>query len=274
MIEAFFKERASDIRTAQDYYNIKTNLPIMTQYAMDRTNPVYLAAKKMLDGQLKTFQNVYAYIDIMLVSKDGKIVYGTNEAHAEGDLDHHLPCPDREMTFEAGEKGIYFTNVFRNRLEGYEFEMIVIAPAHDFNGKFIGCIAFEIDMEPVYEFIQNTTGLGKTGETLVGKRTSVEALTVINTLRHDKEAALKRKVAIGEKAGFPIQEAVLGRNGYGLTSDYCDDEVLAVWQHIPSLDWGLVVKIDKREAFGLLLFASGISYGCLFVLQIQNLLSR
>src|SRR3989304_4185084 len=61
IIEAFFNERAADIRTAQDYYNIKTNLPIMTQYAMDRTNPAYIAAKKMLDGQLKTFQNVYEY---------------------------------------------------------------------------------------------------------------------------------------------------------------------------------------------------------------------
>ena len=252
IIEAFFNERAADIRTAQDYYNIKTNLPIMTQYAMDRTNPAYIAAKKMLDGQLKTFQNVYEYIDVMLVSKDGKIVYGTNEAHAEGDLDSRLPCPDREMTFEAGKKGIYFTTVFRNRLEGYEFEMIVIAPVHDFNGKFVGCIAFEIDMEHVYKFVQNTTGLGKTGETLIGKRTSVEVLTVINTLRHDKEAALKRKVAFGEKAMFSIQEAALGRNGYGLTSDYRDEEVLAAWRYIPSLDWGLVVKIDKREAFGLI----------------------
>lgn len=210
----FFKERVADIKTAQDYYNIKTNLPIMTQYATDRTNPVYIAAKKMLDGQLRPFQNVYEYIDIMLVSPDEKIVYGTNEAHAEGDLDHRLPCIDKEKTFEAGKKGIYFTNIFRNKLEGYEFEMIVIAPAHDFNGKFIGCIAFEIDMEPIYKFIQDTTGLGKTGETLIGRRTSTGVLFV-NPLRHDREAALKRRVIFGKKAGFSIQERCWVEMGTG-----------------------------------------------------------
>ena len=251
MIERLFKGHVADIKTAQNYYNIKTNLPIVTQYAKDRTSPAYITAKKMLDDQLNAFQNAYGYIDIMLVSPDGKIVYVTNEAHAEGDLDHYLPCVDEEKTFEAGKKGLYFSNIFRNKLEGYEFEMIVIAPAHDFNERFIGCIAFEIDMEPIYKSFQDTTGLGETGETLIGRRISAGVLFV-NPLRHDKEATLNRKVAFGEKSGFPIQEAVQGRNGYGLSTDYRGEEVLAVWRYIPSLDWGLVAKIDKLEAFGLI----------------------
>jgi hypothetical protein len=43
-IETFFLERKG---------NIKTNLSIVTQFANDRANPAYMAAKKMLDDKLK-----------------------------------------------------------------------------------------------------------------------------------------------------------------------------------------------------------------------------
>ena len=161
-IENFFKERKGDIKTAQDYYNIKTNLPIVSQLADDRTNPAYITAKEKLDGQLKAFKDVNEYIDVMLVNPEGKIVYVANEKHAEGDLDNPLPDPAGNA-FEEGKKGIYISDIFINKLEGYRFEMLLTAPAHDFNRKFIGVIAFEIGMKPIYESMQGTTGLGETG---------------------------------------------------------------------------------------------------------------
>ncbi|MGR3219904.1 MAG: hypothetical protein ACUZ8H_08835, partial [Candidatus Anammoxibacter sp.] len=45
-IESFFNERRGDIKVAQSYFNIKTNLPIITRLAADRANPAYIAAKK------------------------------------------------------------------------------------------------------------------------------------------------------------------------------------------------------------------------------------
>ncbi len=40
-IETFFLERKGNIKTVQDYYNIKSNLSIVTQFANDRANPAY-----------------------------------------------------------------------------------------------------------------------------------------------------------------------------------------------------------------------------------------
>jgi PAS domain S-box-containing protein len=247
-IEDLFKERKGDIKIAQDYYNIKTNLPIVSQLADDRTNPAYITAKEKLDGQLKTFQDVNdEYIDVMLVNPEGKIVYVANEKHAEGDLDNHLPDPAGNA-FEEGKKGIYISDIFINKLEGYRFEMLLTAPAHDFNGKFIGVIALEIGMKPIYESIQGTTGLGETGETLIGSNKK-DYVLFLNPLRHDPEAALVRKAVFGENKAFPIQEAVQGRNGSGFSFDYSGKEVIAAWRYIPSLNWGLVAKIDASEAF-------------------------
>ena len=248
-IETFYFERKADIKMAQGYYNIKTNLPIVTQFADDRTNPAYASAKKMLDGQLKIFQNS-GYCDIMLVSPEGTIVYSANEAHAELDLDQPLPDPDGKA-FEEGEKGTYFSDVYlriRHKLEGGDYGMLVTAPIHDFKERFIGVIALEIDLKPFYEFIQDTTGLGETGETLIGLNKGGHAL-FLNPLRHDTEAALKRKAIFGKIDAFPIQEAVQGRNGSGLSIDYRGEKIIAAWRHIPSLDWGLVAKIDTSEAF-------------------------
>ena len=249
-IETFFLEREGNIKTVQDYYNIKTNLSIVAQFANDRANPAYMAAKKMLDDQLITFQNVYGYSDVMLVSPEGKTVYVTNEAHREADLDHPLPGPGVKA-FEKGKEGIYFSDVFyviRNRIEASGFEMLITAPAHDLKGKFIGVIALEVNMVPIYEFIQDTTGLGETGETLIGLNKGDYAL-FLNPLRHDTEASLKRKAIFGRTGAFPIQEAVQGKNGSGLSIDYRGEKIIAAWLHIPSLNWGLVAKIDTSEAF-------------------------
>ena len=125
--------------------------------------------------------------------------------------------------------------------------MLLTAPVHDFDGRFIGVVALELNMEPIYEFIQDTTGLGETGETLIGKKVDDGAL-FLNSLRHEKNAVLRRKAFFGKESAFPILEAVQGRNGSGLSIDYRDMEIIAAWRNIPALGWGLVAKIDVAEA--------------------------
>ena len=82
----------------------------------------------------------------------------------------------------------------------------------------------------------------------MGKKIGNEVV-YLNPLRHDPTAALKKSISIGGKLGGPIQEAVQGRNGAGRLIDYRGKKVIAAWRYIPSLDWGMVAKIDTEEAF-------------------------
>jgi len=66
--------------------------------------------------------------------------------------------------------------------------------------------------------------------------------------RHDPDAALERKVVFGQSQAIPIQEALEGNSGHGFSIDYRGKKVIAVWRHVPSLDWGMVAKIDVSEA--------------------------
>lgn len=246
-IQTFFTERKNDIKSAQSYFNIKSNLPIVSQYRQDRSHPNYQLAKKMLDGQLKVFQNVYKLIDIMLVNREGIIVYSSNEKHVELDLDSLLPDPGNKA-FEEGKKNIYISEVFNNRVKLDRPEMIISAPIHNFQGEFSGVVAFEVDTAPIFDLIQDSTGLGETGETMIAKRVGNDAL-FLNPLRHESSIPLNRKHLIGEGKTFPMQKAVQGREGHGVSLDYRNKEVLAVWRYIPELEWGLVAKIDTEEAY-------------------------
>ncbi len=245
-IETYFAGLKADIKIAQGFYNIKKNLPVLTRLANEPKNPEFLAAKKMLDEQLQQMQSVTDMSDIMLVSLEGRVVYSSNPGHYPKDFLN--PLPDLgQKAFEKGKNKVYSSDVFLNKQDSNKPEIVITAPATDFNGASIGVIAFEADMTPVYKLIQDATGLGKTGEVVVGKKSGNEVV-YLNPLRHEPNTVMK-KINIGEEAGGPIQEAVQGRSGAGQLIDYRGKKVIAAWRYIPSLDWGMVAKIDTKEAF-------------------------
>jgi PAS domain S-box-containing protein len=246
-IETYFTDLKADIDIAQDYYNIRKNLPLLTQLAHDTSDPEFIDARKMLDEQLQPMQSILSLNDIMLASAEGKIVYSTNPKHAPNDFLNLLPDVGHKA-FEQGKKGIYFSDVYLNTVDSNKFSMLVTAPVLDFDDIFVGVVAFEVDMAPLYHLLQEVTGLGNTGEVLVGKKMGNQVV-YLNPLRHDPDAALKRFITIGEEIGIPIQEAAQGKNGVGQSIDYRGKKVISAWRYIPSLGWGMVAKIDIEEAF-------------------------
>jgi signal transduction histidine kinase len=116
------------------------------------------------------------------------------------------------------------------------------------NQDIIGAVAFKIDTQAIYKLTSNYEALGKTGEILLCLRTGNE-LTFANPLRHDAQAAFKRKVAMGSPIALPAQKSLQGINGFGESTDYRDKKVLAVWRYLPAPRWGMVVKIDSQEAY-------------------------
>ena len=245
-IEMYFAGLRSDIAISQGFYNIKKNLPLLTRLAGKPDDPRAVAAREMLAGQLVQMQSVSAMTDIMLVSPDGKVAYSNRPEHSSKDLSRG--SNEERDAFEKGRTGIHLSDIYMDSTEDKRFEMLVTAPAADFDGSFTGVIAFEVDMTPVYKLVQDVTGLGSTGEVLLGRKVGNQ-VEFLNPLRHDPRAALRRKATLGDATSFPIQQAVQGKTGSGLAIDYRGRQVIAAWRYIPSMHWGLVAKIDTREAF-------------------------
>lgn len=242
-IESFFKERLGDIRTMQDYYNIKTNLPIIIKYFDQKDDPRFITAKSTLDSQLVSFQNVYGYHNIMLVDNSGKIVYVTDSQES-----YHLGQSLQDLnraSFEEGKSGIFVSKIFKipQNMNSY---VLVTAPAKDLDGNTIGIIALVVDMEPMLQTIYDTTGLGKTGETIL-VRDEGDHVLFLSSLRYDSNAAFNKKIYYGYDIAMPAQDAARGKSGSGQAIDYNGESVIAVWKYVPTLNVGLVTKIAQKE---------------------------
>ena len=245
-IELFFEERRSDIAAVTRYAFLKEALRTLDGYGGGFESPAQHEAKVTLDRFLLPIQNVNEYEEILLLDPEGNIVYTSKEERASRHAGSFLPVPYNHA-FDMVSDEISTSDVYENSEEDSRFRMLMTAPVRD-DGTILGRIAFELDMEPIFRFIQDTSGLGATGETLIAKNIGGAAL-FLNTLRHDPYSALRRKAVFGDRQAIPIQEALQGRDGLGLSIDYRGERVLAAWRYLPTLGWGMVAKVDAAEAF-------------------------
>jgi len=250
-LESFFKRIKGDIVIAQTLYNAKRLFPIVTKYANHRNSPKYLKAKGVLDQQFKVWgKERHEIASAGFVSPEGKIVYVMDEADLDSDSLLGQPLPDPTgKAFKQGKKGIYISDLLEGqRNPKHPLKMFVTLPVFGFKKEFLGVSFFEVNMTFIFEFIQDSTGLGDTGETYVVKNAG-DGVLFLNALRHDSKSALRRKALFGSPAAIPAQEAVRGKNGSGVSIDYRGKKVIAAWRYMPFIDWGLVTKVDAEEVF-------------------------
>jgi HAMP domain-containing protein len=177
--------------------------------------------------------------EILLLDPEGRVFVSTFEEH-----ERHSASEVRY--FEKGRSGTYLEPVYLSPLTG-ELTMVISTPLLDKDRKFLGVLAARLNLKRFFRLVIDSTGLGETGETVVGRVEGSEVVFTAPT-RHVPEAALQTRVALGGATGRAIQEAAVGHTGFGREVDYRGEVVLAAWQNIPSLEWGLVAKIDRAEA--------------------------
>lgn len=256
-VDIFRKE----VAVAQDYYNIKKNLPILAANIANRKSPDFLSAKKQLEDQFGSWSRKRNdIVDVMLVGTDGRILYASNPYHQSEDVGSFLPDENGE-TFKNGKEGAFVSDLFVNKVNNNRPGLLAAAPVTDFDDNFVGLVVFEIDAQELFTLVQDTSGLGATGETQIaqlfsGKGESLVIDTTVhpgdravflNPLRFDQNSAFRREEIFGDQALKPAQLAVSGKSGEGISIDYRDKKVLAVWRYIPSRNWGLVTKMDYSE---------------------------
>lgn len=113
-------------------------------------------------------------------------------------------------------------------------------------GKLLGVIILKIDAAKIYEVTQNFVGLGATGETIISAIVNDEMMILNPTRIHDRNEIVS-KFAAKKAIGEGMRRALSGKRGTGELYDYRGVKVLAAWEYLPKMRWGLVVKIDKSE---------------------------
>jgi diguanylate cyclase (GGDEF)-like protein len=269
-----------DLITAQDFVALRVNTPILAALNEQRDDPRYIAARRMIEIQTVKYASDHHINDIDILSSDGTVLYSDDMDDME-----HIERETHSVSalLREGQKGIYFTEVFRKRENGTSlYYMFASAPLNDLKGKFIGIIVFELNLNRFFERIQATTGLGGSGETLIGKRTG-DSVHFLNPLRHASDSTPAPVIKLGDARGVPVQLAASGQSGSGIGIDYRGVEVVAAWRYIPAVAWGIVVKTDSSEAYSPMielrndLLAAGalaFAFGMIFSLWLAHSMSR
>jgi signal transduction histidine kinase/DNA-binding response OmpR family regulator len=109
-------------------------------------------------------------------------------------------------------------------------------------------VGVQLNQDELNTVIRNLSGLGDTGETLVGFQRAGDVFLAAPT-RFDPEAAFQTQGRWNPTAQEGLDAAIAGRRGAGELVDYRGQEVIGAWRYLPSLRWGMLVKMDSSEAF-------------------------
>ncbi|WP_129673883.1 response regulator [Candidatus Chloroploca sp. Khr17] len=209
--------------------------------------PGIISPSYELIAYLKTFIAEKGYYDLLLIDQGGTIRYSLK---AEADLgqniyDEMLGQTELARTIDAAN------TLLQTEVSDFGFYAPSNAPAAFLaapifqDGVIVGNIVLQIEPQELYAIVNRFAGLGTTGEILMGAYDH-ERLMITVPPRHNPDLPHQ---ALDEAAFLPLREALRGAQGSGIYPDYRNEETLAVWRYLPSLNWGMVVKIDTAELY-------------------------
>jgi PAS domain S-box-containing protein len=168
---------------------------------------------------------------IYLADLQGKIIATTNRG-TEGTL---LASQDANMATTQETT----TTVREDHRDGIDKLYITTKISVNKNESGLLSVIFRID--DIVAAIQDYTGLGTTGETVVAEKAKDGDAISLFPLRFDTDAALKTNLgSLQLFSSFP--------DGYKDLTDYRGQQVMVAAKAIGFADWVIATKIDKSEA--------------------------
>lgn len=197
----------------------------------------------------------FDYADLLLLDGEGRVIFSLAES---------IPCGSSiaSGSLVSSELAAGFDRartLLQSDLSGFQPYgkaatplAFVTCPVLD-EGRVTGVLALALGPQRVWRILSDLTGLGDTGEIVAGELVG-NAVLITTPLRHATNAAFRMKIPLTSAQATATQRAATGDRGYGEATDYRGMEVAAAWCYVPSFRWGLVVKQDAAEAFGLVRF--------------------
>ncbi len=184
-----------------------------------------------LDGHVR----MGAALSACIVSREGLVLLSSDPAEVGLDV-------KADPVFQAG---LYDASVGLPERVGDRFVSRLAAPTRWIDGTkgVLGVVMLSVDVTSFAEKLRDTTGLGETGEVLLGVRNNGRIDYVFPPHARDAKGVLPL-------VNMPAMVAATsGRELIPKHNDHASEPILAVGQPIGYGGWGLVAKIDEREVY-------------------------
>ncbi len=194
-------------------------------------------------NSLKQFKNEYGYHDLLLITKEGRIVYSTNK---ESDLTQNLITGELKnrnigKCFQESLKSLSVQD-FEMYPPSYNQYIAFIGAPMMYEEELAGVVILKINRDPINKIVQRRKGLGKTGETYIaGKSDGKTAYRSDRIIREGK---------IGEeKSGDDIDKAMNGESGSMIKISGSGDMQISSYSplQIPGLNWAMITSMKLDE---------------------------
>ncbi len=210
--------------------------------------------KKSIRERLVAIQKAYAFQRVIILDLNGYLIFSTNPNDMEDSQEKNRMFIDSksELFLKAKQENTY-SNIYTKSINVSHQHGYFMNVLHPFtiNNKLLGIIACETSMLPLYEQIQDTTGLGKeSGETILVKRDK-DQIKLISPPLYLKKNFMEETFPLNGKLAKGASLSVTSKKDGWTTEvrDYNDKIVDVSWSYLPKLDWGVYTKINHDESF-------------------------
>jgi len=244
-LEIVAKLKEKNFQDVFDQNNEKLNL-VSSRYQLkvelDNYNNNYNKSKsqKIMNEILKAIkQEATKFEDIIILDLSGKVVASTNNTYL--DTFH-----TNDLYFIEGKKNNNVTILYKDNNQ--ELKSYLTGPLI-LNNKLLGVVTIFYDLGDLISMFKIFEEQIDTGEINLVKRDLNGDALIINPLRFGSDSSLNLTVSKDQVDTPIIQSLLKNEKTFSETKDYRGVDVLAVTRYLEKLGWGLVVKMDKVEAF-------------------------
>ncbi|MDH5720059.1 MAG: methyl-accepting chemotaxis protein [Spirochaetia bacterium] len=259
-IAAFFEERRGDIKvltTAEDIHLIIEEMDPVFKAEGGTTGPKYKALEKIRSAWPQNYQKEYGYYDLFVMNLEGDVIY-TNAK--ESDLGENLVkgrlrSSGLAKAFnDAMKEGFGFADFAPYAPSNNEPCSFIAAKimqhAHQ-GGEELGVIALQLSLDSINAIMQERAGMGDTGETyLVGPDNLMRSDSFLDKQNRSVKASFAGNIQKNGVDTTATKEALAGKSGEGIISDYNGNDVLSAYSPLKLYDkvtWAMIAEIDLAE---------------------------
>ncbi len=178
--------------------------------------------------------------------ESGKVVVSTNSiTEGQNNLDSNY--------FKEGKEDFFVGSIYYSTLLDDDV-LIMSMPVKDSDGRLLSVFVGRVDLEVLYNFLSEKTGLGKTGEPYMVSRFYKSILAKgysAEPIIKDLGGAEKMIINIEEKNVYTegVVRALNGESGTAIYKNYNNQDVIGYYQNFP--EFGLVFLVEQSvdEAF-------------------------
>jgi PAS domain S-box-containing protein len=166
---------------------------------------------------------------------------------------------DGSNVIHVGRDSIYFSNPYLDKYTDEHFNneqkyiqhLYVSAPIKDLLNNTIGVLIYDVNLKEIYDLVSDSTGLGKTGTIVLTKDQGLRVLKLNPDRNQDFQSFenSNKMIVSGQEKGKPYWASAKGYEDLAFVKDTKNKSILAYWNQIPTINWGITIQIDEDEVF-------------------------